>query len=97
MVEVISLPNITAPKESPIFANMFNPKMENCLLSKRLLDSSANEDTVVNEPQKPMATSSENFGSRFQVRVIIEKTPNAKLPNTLIDKTFRGSVQDRSG
>ena len=44
-----------------------------------------------------MATSSEYFGSRFQVRVIIEKTPNAKLPNTLIDKTFRGSVQDRSG
>ena len=52
MVEVNSLPNITAPKESPIFANMFNPKMENCLLSKRLLDSSANEDIVVNDTAK---------------------------------------------
>ena len=49
MVEVNSLPNITAPKESPTFAIMFNPKMENCLLSKRLLDSSANEDIVVND------------------------------------------------
>ena len=97
MVEVNSLPNITAPKESPTFANMFNPKMENCLLSRRLLDSSANEDIVVNEPQKPMATSSEYFGSRFQVRVIIEKTPNVKLPNTLIDKTFSGRAPNHRG
>lgn len=28
MVEVNILPNITAPKESPTFANMFNPKIE---------------------------------------------------------------------
>jgi hypothetical protein len=52
---------------------MFNPKIENCLLSKRLLDSSANEEIVVNEPQKPIATSREYFGSRFQLRVTILK------------------------
>ena len=74
---------------------MFNPKIENCLLSKRLLDSSANDDIVVNEPQKPIATSSEYFGSRFQLRVTIEKTPNAKLPNTFIAKTFNGRVLTR--
>ena len=71
---------------------MFNPKIENCLLSRRLLDSSANDDIVVNEPQKPMATSSEYFGSRFQLKVTIEKTPNTRLPNTLIDKTFSGEL-----
>jgi hypothetical protein len=64
-VEVHTLPNITAPKDNPIFANMFIPKIENCLLSKRLLDSSTNDDIVVNEPQNPIATRSEYFGSRF--------------------------------
>ena len=57
---------------------MFNPKIENCLLSRRLLDSSANDDIAVNEPQKPMATSSEYFGSRFQLKVTIEKAPNTE-------------------
>ena len=75
---------------------MFNPKIENCLLSKRLLDSSANDDIVVNEPQKPIATNNEYFGSRFQLIVTIEKTPNAKLPNTLIAKTFIGRAPNQS-
>jgi hypothetical protein len=57
-VEVNILPNITAPKDTPTFASMFNPKIENCLLSKRLLDSSAKDDIVVNEPQNPIATRS---------------------------------------
>jgi hypothetical protein len=97
MVEVNILPNITAPKESPTFANMFNPKIENCLLSKRLLDSSANDDIVVNEPQKPIATSNEYFGSTFQARETSEKTPSIKLPSTFITKTFNGRAPNHNG
>jgi hypothetical protein len=97
IVEVNTLPNITAPTDNPTFANKFNPKIENCLLSKRLLDSSAKDDIVVNEPQNPIATRSEYFGSRFQAIETIEKIPNAKLPNTLIAKTFTGRAPSQSG
>jgi len=76
---------------------MFKPKIENCLLSKKLLDSSANEDIVVNEPQNPIATRSEYFGSRFQVIETIEKTPRIKLPSTLIAKTFNGKAPNQNG
>lgn len=76
---------------------MFNPKIENCLLSKRLLDSSANDDIVVNEPQNPIATRSEYFGSRFQTIDTIEKIPNMKLPSTLMDKTFNGRAPNHNG
>ena len=96
-MEVNTLPNITAPIDNPIFANMFNPKIENCLLSKRLLDSSANEDIVVNEPQNPIATRSEYFGSRFQITETIEKIPRTKLPSTLIARTFNGKAPNQKG
>ena len=68
------LPKIIAPKESPTFPNMFRPNNVNCLLSRRLTDSRAKEDMVVNEPQKPIAKSSEYFVSRFQNMDKIENT-----------------------
>jgi len=76
---------------------MFNAKIENCLLSKRLLDSSAKDDIVVNDPQNPNATRREYFGSRFQVREKIENTPSTKLPSTFIAKTFNGNAPNHTG
>ena len=46
-VEARILPKMIAPNDNPTFANMFNPKIENCLLSKRFNDSRAKEDIVV--------------------------------------------------
>ena len=66
MAEVIILPKTIAPNDNPTLPNMFNPKNVNCLLSRRLTDSKAKDDIVVNEPQKPIAKSSEYFVSRFQ-------------------------------
>lgn len=64
----------------------------NCLLSRRFTDSKAKDDIVVNEPQKPIAKSSEYFVSRFQNMDRIENTPRIKLPITLIMRMLTGSV-----
>lgn len=47
---------------------------------------------VVNEPQKPIAKSSEYFVSRFQNTDKIENTPRIKLPITFIIRMLTGSV-----
>jgi hypothetical protein len=69
----------------------------NCLLSNKLLTSNANDDMVVNEPQKPNAKRNEYFGSRFHVVDKTEKIPKIKLPVTLTIKTFNGSPPNTSG
>jgi hypothetical protein len=71
---------------------MFNPNNVNCLLSRRLTDSRAKDDIVVNEPQKPIAKSSEYFVSRFQNTDKIENTPRIKLPTMFIIRMLTGSV-----
>jgi phosphatidylinositol kinase/protein kinase (PI-3 family) len=71
---------------------MFNPNNVNCLLSRRLTDSRAKDDIVVNEPQKPIAKSSEYFVSRFQNIDKIENTPSMKLPMTFMIRMLTGSV-----
>ena len=86
------LPKIIAAKDSPTFPNMFNANRVNCLLSRRPTDSKANDDIVVNEPQKPIAKSSEYFVSRFQNKDKIENTPKMKLPMTFIIKMLTGKV-----
>jgi hypothetical protein len=86
------LPKIIAPKESPTFPNMFNPNKVNCLLSRRLTDSKAKDDMVVNEPQNPIAKSKEYLVSRFQNMDKIENTPRIKLPITFIIRMLTGSV-----
>jgi hypothetical protein len=86
------LPKIIAPKESPTFPNMFNPNKVNCLLSRRLTDSKAKDDMVVNEPQNPIAKSKEYLVSRFQYMDKIENTPRIKLPITFIIRMLTGSV-----
>ena len=95
--EVRVLPRIRAPKESPTFVNIFIANIKNCLFSNRLLDSSANEDIVVNEPQKPTAKRSEYFASRFHITDMTEKIPNARLPTTLTIMMLIGSNPMRLG
>ena len=86
------LPKIITPKESPTFPNIFSPNNVNCLLSRRLTVSKANDDMVVKEPQKPIAKSSEYFVSRFQNMDKIENTPRIKLPTMFIIRMLTGSV-----
>jgi uncharacterized protein VirK/YbjX len=76
-----------------LFPILLHPKIIQYF--KRLLDSSTNDDIVVNEPQNPIATRSEYFGARFQVRETIEKIPRTKLPSTLIAKTFNGKAPNQ--
>jgi hypothetical protein len=88
---------ITAPKDKPTFAKMLNPKSDNCLLSSKLLDSSAKDDIVVNDPQNPTATSNEYFVSRFQATDKIENMPKTKLPRRLTTSMFSGKVSNNNG
>ena len=78
--------------DNPTFPRIFNANNVNCLLSRRLTDSRAKEDIVVNEPQKPIATRSEYFVSRFQNMDKIENTPRIKVPITFIIRMLTGSV-----
>jgi hypothetical protein len=51
--------------------------------------SKANDDIVVNEPQKPIAIKKEYFESRLNKALEkTEKTPRMKLPIILTNKTF---------
>lgn len=76
---------------------MFIIPNTNCLLSNKLLTSSANDDIVVKEPQKPIAIKKEYLGSRFHVNDKIEKIPKMKLPIILTINTFNGSPPIISG
>ncbi len=69
---------------------MFIIPNTNCLLSNKLFTSSANDDIVVKEPQKPIANKNEYLASRFQDRDKIENIPKIKLPMILTIKTFNG-------
>src|SRR6476646_7563836 len=95
-VEARILPMMIAPNDNPTFANMFNPKIENCL-SNRFIDSRAKEDMVVREPQNPTATRRKYFVSRFQTTENIENTPNTKLPITFTARIFSGNVANSTG
>jgi hypothetical protein len=70
---------------------MFIIPNTNCLLSNKLFTSSANDDIVVKDPQKPIAKKKEYFGSRFNVRDKTENIPRMKLPMIFTIKTFNGS------
>jgi len=57
------------------------PNNVNCLLSKKLIDSRAKEDIVVNDPQKPTAIKIEYFVSRFKFIDRTEKNTNKTSGN----------------
>jgi hypothetical protein len=90
-VDAKILPIMIAPNDNPTFANMFNPKIENCLLSKRFVDSRAKDDIVVKEPQNPTAIRRKYFVSRFQTTDNIENIPKTKLPSTFTANIFSGN------
>jgi hypothetical protein len=90
--KVTVLPRITAANERATFPITFNPNKVNCLLSRRLTDSKAKDDMVVNEPQNPIAKRKEYFVSRFQNMDKIENTPRIKLPIIFIIRILTGSV-----
>jgi hypothetical protein len=69
---------------------MFIIPNTNCLLSSKLFTSSANDDIVVKEPQKPIAKKNAYFGSRFHETAKTENIPKIKLPIMLTIKTFNG-------
>ena len=69
---------------------MFIIPNTNCLLSSKLFTSSANDDIVVKEPQKPIAKKNEYLGSRFHDRDNTENIPKIKLPIIFTIKTFNG-------
>ena len=91
------LPAMIAPNDNPTFANIFSPKIETCLLSKRFVDSRAREDMVVKEPQNPTATRRKYFVSRFQTADNIENTPNTKLPSTFTARILSGNAPRTMG
>jgi hypothetical protein len=76
---------------------MFIIPNTNCLLSIKLFTSSANDDIVVKEPQKPIAKKKAYFGSRFHETAKTENIPKIKLPIILTIKTFNGSPLMTSG
>jgi len=53
------------------------------LFSRRLLESSANADIVVNEPQNPTAAKREYLPSRFHCCDIMTNAPRINAPTTL--------------
>ena len=76
--------------DKPTLANMFIIANTNCLLSNKLFTSSANDDIVVKDPQKPIAKKNEYLGSRFHVIDKTENIPKIKLPMILTIRTFNG-------
>ena len=69
----------------------------NCLLSRRLIDSRAKDDIVVNDPQKPTAMRIEYFLSRLRFIDKTEKMPRIKLPARLIINTLIGRTPNNMG
>jgi len=66
-------------------------------LSIRLLESRANDDIVVSEPQNPRATKREYLPSRFHCSDMITKIPKMKDPKILTISTLRGIVLNKRG
>lgn len=62
-----------------------------------MLESSANDDIVVSEPQNPIAAKSENLPSRFHCSDKMINIPKINAPRTLTIKTLRGKVLNNNG
>jgi hypothetical protein len=67
---------------------MFVATYKNCRLSNMLTLSKANDDMVVKDPQKPIATRKEYLESKFKDADNTEKIPNMKLPAIFTNNTF---------
>ncbi len=67
------------------------------MFSRRLLESSANADIVVSEPQNPTAAKREYLPSRFHCCDIMTNAPRINAPTTLTIKTLTGNVLKSKG
>lgn len=85
---IIDLPAKIAPIDRPTFVRILSAIRPNCLFSNRVLDSKANADIVVKEPQKPTAANKAYFVSRFHCVNNTKNNPRIKLPMTLTIKTL---------
>ena len=66
-------------------------------MSSKLTDCRANEDIVVKDPQNPIASKIEYFGSRLKLIDITKNTPRMKLPATLIIRILTGKTPSKIG
>ena len=80
-----------APSDKPTFARMFSARSVKRFASSKLVDSSANDDMVVKDPQKPTAANRLYCESKFKATDKTENKPKMKLPNTLTTNTFTGN------
>jgi hypothetical protein len=62
-----------------------------------LMLSKANEDMVVNDPQKPIATRKEYLESKFKDADNTEKIPKMKLPTIFTNNTFEMTLPKSRG
>jgi len=83
--------------DNPIFATMLSASTPYWLFSRRLFESSANEDIVVSEPQNPTAAKREYRPSRFHCWDIITNAPRINAPIILTIKTLTGNVLKSKG
>lgn len=91
MTVLNALPEIKAPTDKHILAIMFRTARWRRSLSSKLQVSSANDDMVVSELQKPIAANSVWFASKFKRGETTENTPKMKLPRRLTRRTLTES------
>ncbi len=90
-------PPISAMIDSPILAIMLTASVPYWLFSNKLLESSANEDIVVKEPQNPTAANREYLPSRLHCCETTTNMPRINAPITFTVKTFSGNVLKSNG
>ena len=91
------MPPIKAAIDNPTLAKIFTTSTVYWWFSSKLVESSANADMVVNEPQKPIAANKEYFPSRCHCWDNTMKSPSMNEPITLTIKTLSGIAWKSNG
>ena len=90
-------PPINAKMDSPTFTKMLIINVAYWLFSKRLVESSANADIVVSEPQNPTAVNKEYLPSRCQCCDIMTNAPRRNAPRIFTIRMLTGNVLKSKG
>ena len=91
------LPPTKAAIDNPTFARIFTINETYWLFSSKLLESSANADIVVSDPQNPTAAKREYLLSRCHCCESTTNTPRINAPATLTIRTLAGKVLKSNG
>ena len=91
------MPPIRAAIDNPTFPRIFTINETYWLFSSKLLESSANEDIVVSEPENPTAVKREYLLSRFHCYESTTNAPRINAPATLTIRTLAGKVLKSNG